>query len=64
MLALTGSEWASSHFAPFCLCLPAHSHSLNSDLKPENLLLNENGHVFICDLGFAIKQPRSFRKLG
>lgn len=34
------------------------------DLKPENLLLNENGHVFLCDLGFATKQPRSYRKLG
>jgi serine/threonine protein kinase len=34
------------------------------DLKPENILLNESGHCYLCDLGFAIKQPRVYRKLG
>lgn len=34
------------------------------DLKPENVLLDEAGHVHICDMGFAIKAAVAYRRLG
>ena len=42
-------------------------HSLGyiyRDLKPENILLDEDGHIHICDMGFAIKASVAYRRLG
>lgn len=39
-------------------------HSVCSDLKPENILLDGDGHLALCDLGFAVKAERAYKRLG
>jgi serine/threonine protein kinase len=34
------------------------------DLKPENVLLDDEGHAYLCDMGFAIKAARAYRRVG
>lgn len=35
-----------------------------SDLKPENILLDDQGHLALCDMGFAVKAEQAFKRLG
>jgi serine/threonine protein kinase len=37
---------------------------LYRDLKPENILLDDEGHVHVCDMGFAVKAQRAHRRIG
>ena len=35
-----------------------------SDLKPENILLDAEGHLALCDMGFATRVPTAYKRLG
>ena len=42
------------------LVLVHYQHIIHRDIKPSNLLLGENGHVKISDLGVSVEVSDSF----
>lgn len=56
--AVKFSNETANFYATEIVCALEYLHSLSiiyRDLKPENLLLDKNGHIKICDFGFAKK---------
>lgn len=61
-----GADEAAFYLSEVVLALEG-MHALGfiyRDLKPENILLDDQGHLALCDMGFAVQAERAYKRLG